>query len=90
MTPPQEHGRQGLAVERALADYDSERVRELRPRGWLAAIAGNLARNRARRNEPAFVKSVMERLAQVRGVDPDQLAQAVFNNTLKLYNITMD
>ncbi|MCG8683673.1 MAG: TatD family hydrolase [Desulfobacterales bacterium] len=47
-------------------------------------------KNKHRRNEPGFVKSVMERLAQVRGEDPDQLAKAVFNNTLKLYNIPAD
>ena len=34
---------------RALAGYDRARIRELRPRGWLAAITGNLARNRSRR-----------------------------------------
>jgi RNA polymerase sigma factor (sigma-70 family) len=34
---------------RALKGYDAVRIRELRPGGWLAAITGNLARNRARR-----------------------------------------
>ena len=29
-----------------------KRIRELRPRGWLAAIVGNLGRNRARRKRP--------------------------------------
>ncbi|WDP91303.1 MAG: TatD family hydrolase [Desulfobacter sp.] len=46
-------------------------------------------KNKFRRNEPAFVGSVMERLAQVRGADPDHLARAVFKNTLRLYNITL-
>lgn len=47
-------------------------------------------KNKHRRNEPAFVRSVMECLAQVRGEDPDQLASAVFKNTLDLYNIPPD
>lgn len=37
---------------RALAGYDAERIAALRPRGWLAAIIGNLARNQARRRQP--------------------------------------
>lgn len=37
---------------RALAGYDAVRIRELRPRGWLAAITANLARNRARKAAP--------------------------------------
>jgi RNA polymerase sigma-70 factor (ECF subfamily) len=38
---------------RALGSYPPTRRAELRPRGWLAAIVGNLARNRARRRQPA-------------------------------------
>jgi len=38
-----------LRAYRALADYPPERIRELRLRPWLAAIAVNLARNRRRR-----------------------------------------
>ncbi len=44
-------------------------------------------KNKFRRNEPAFVRSVMERLAQIRGADPEVLAQTVFDNTLRLYGI---
>ena len=42
-------------------------------------------RNKHRRNEPAFVKSVLLRLAEIRNTDPDTLAQAIFNNTQRLY-----
>jgi RNA polymerase sigma-70 factor (ECF subfamily) len=42
-----------IRAYRALADYPPKRTRELRTRGWLAAITGNLARNRARRKSPA-------------------------------------
>lgn len=40
-----------------------------------------------RRNEPAFVKSVLLKLAEVRGEVPDQLAQTVWDNTCRLYNL---
>ncbi len=42
-----------IRAYRALAGYDASRIAGLRPRGWLAAITGNLARNRARRRTPA-------------------------------------
>ena len=44
-------------------------------------------RNRHRRNEPAFVKSVLLKLAEVRQTDPEELAQVVWENTCKLYNV---
>nr|WP_319396134.1 TatD family hydrolase [uncultured Desulfobacter sp.] len=47
-------------------------------------------KNKHRRNEPAFVRSVMECLATVRKEDPDQLAAAIFKNTLNLYDIPSD
>ena len=40
-----------------------------------------------RRNEPAFVKSVLMKLAEVRNEDPDQLAQIIWDNTNRLYGI---
>ena len=44
-------------------------------------------RRRHRRNEPAFVRSVLLKLAEVRGEDPEELARAVFENTCRLYRI---
>jgi TatD DNase family protein len=44
-------------------------------------------RRRIRRNEPAFVRSVLLRLAEVRREDPEELARAVFANTCRLYRI---
>jgi TatD DNase family protein len=44
-------------------------------------------KNKTRRNEPAFVKSVLMKLAQVRQTDPDRLSCAIFNNTRQLYNV---
>ena len=44
-------------------------------------------KNRTRRNEPAFVKSVLLKLAEVRGEEPDELAMVAYENTCRLYNI---
>ena len=44
-------------------------------------------KNRTRRNEPAFVKAVMLKLAEVRKEDPEQLADTIWNNTCRLYGL---
>ena len=44
-------------------------------------------KNKTRRNEPAFVKAVLLKLAQVREQDPEQLADSVWENTCQLYGI---
>ena len=44
-------------------------------------------KNKIRRNEPAFVRSTLLKLAEVRGEDPDYLAARVWENTCRLYNI---
>jgi len=44
-------------------------------------------RRRSRRNEPAFVRSVLLKLAEVRQEDPAELARIVFENTCRLYRI---
>lgn len=44
-------------------------------------------RRRFRRNEPAFVRSVLLRLAEVRREDPEELARAVSANTCRLYRL---
>ncbi|MBW1820638.1 MAG: TatD family hydrolase [Deltaproteobacteria bacterium] len=44
-------------------------------------------KNKTRRNEPAFVKSVLLKMAEVRGEEPDDLAGVVWENTCRLYNI---
>ena len=44
-------------------------------------------KNKTRRNEPCFVKSVLQKLAGIRGTDPEQLSSAIFHNTRTLYNI---
>ncbi len=44
-------------------------------------------KNHCRRNEPAFVKSVMLKLAGVRKEEPDQLAETIWANTCRLYGL---
>jgi RNA polymerase sigma factor (sigma-70 family) len=61
---------------RALVGYDTQRIRELRPKGWLAAIANNLARNRARRRLPSTAD--LEGLAEIRADEapgPESMAE---------------
>ena len=44
-------------------------------------------KNSTRRNEPAFVKSVLLKIAEVRKEDPEELSQKIFENTCRLFNI---
>ncbi|MEW5908368.1 MAG: TatD family hydrolase [Thermodesulfobacteriota bacterium] len=44
-------------------------------------------KKRVRRNEPAFVKSVLLKLAEIRGEDPRFLANATWENTCRLFRI---
>jgi TatD DNase family protein len=44
-------------------------------------------RNKHRRNEPAFVRTVLLKLAQVRETNTEQLAAAVWSNTCRLYGL---
>jgi len=47
-------------------------------------------KKRTRRNEPAFVRSVLLKLAEVRKENPETLSGAIWQNTLRLFNITED
>ncbi len=44
-------------------------------------------KNRMRRNEPAFVKSTLLKLADVRQEDPAKLAETIWDNTCRLYRL---
>jgi TatD DNase family protein len=44
-------------------------------------------RNHARRNEPAFVRSVLLKLSEVRRQDPALLSETLWNNTCRLYRV---
>lgn len=45
-------------------------------------------KNRTRRNEPAFVRSVLLKLAQVREEDPEQLSSEVLKNSRRFYDLS--
>ena len=45
-------------------------------------------KNQTRRNEPAFVRSVLLKLAEVRSEDPGYLADKIWENTCRLYGIS--
>jgi TatD DNase family protein len=47
-------------------------------------------RNRHRRNEPAFVRTVLFKVAEVRGEDPKCLAAMVWDNTCRLFRLPAD
>ncbi len=42
---------------------------------------------RGRRNEPALVRHVLDRVAEIRGEDPQQLAETTFNNACRFYGL---
>ena len=44
-------------------------------------------KNHTRRNEPAFVRSVLLKLAMIREQDPENLSAKFWNNTCRLYGI---
>jgi len=44
-------------------------------------------KNKTRRNEPAFVKSVLLKLAEVHDIEPDELADITSSNAKRLFNI---
>jgi TatD DNase family protein len=44
-------------------------------------------RNKTSRNEPAFVRSVLYRLADARKENPEGLAEKIWSNTCRLYGI---
>jgi TatD DNase family protein len=45
-------------------------------------------KNRYRRNEPAFVRSVLVKVAQVRQENPERLAQVIWENACRLFHIS--
>ena len=64
-----------VRAHRAMAGYPADRVRELRLRPWLAAIAVNLARNRRRRYLDRHPMESLEPLTEA-GFDPRDAGHA--------------
>ncbi|MBF0573100.1 MAG: TatD family hydrolase [Desulfamplus sp.] len=46
-------------------------------------------KNKTRRNEPAFVRYVFNKLVEIKGSDAETLAQVLWQNSCKLYNIPL-
>lgn len=46
-------------------------------------------KNKFRRNEPAFVRSVLLRLAEVKDMDAEELGDIIFENTRRFYDIDL-
>lgn len=44
-------------------------------------------KNKVRRNEPAFVREVLLKVAEVRGDDPQTLSEIIWNNTTGLFHL---
>ncbi|MDQ1330622.1 MAG: TatD DNase family protein [Thermodesulfobacteriota bacterium] len=44
-------------------------------------------KNQTRRNEPAFVKSVLLKLAEIKKEDPETISARIFENTCRLFDI---
>ena len=42
---------------------------------------------RGQRNDPSFVRITLDRMAEVRGEDVGLLADALYRNALRVYNI---
>ncbi len=78
-----------IRAYRALIGYERARIAELRPRGWMAAIVTNLARNRARRRQPlpADLEGVPEQLARERD-QPEQIAER--RDSARLWRARLD
>ena len=45
---------------------------------------------RGRRNEPAFITNTLSCLAALRGVGPEQMAEALYANSLRALNVRDD
>lgn len=45
---------------------------------------------RGKRNEPSYVRLVVEEIARLRGIRPEQVAQAAYQNAIKVFNLRSD
>ena len=50
-------------------------------------LAPSPEKNQTRRNEPAFVRSVFDKVVQIRGEDPADLSATVWQNTCRLFGV---
>jgi TatD DNase family protein len=64
---------QGIPADRLLVETDAP------------YLTPTPERNKFRRNEPAFVRTILFKLASVRRQDPEILAQTIWNNTCRMF-----
>jgi len=64
-----------IRAYRALRTYDGDRIRALHLRGWLAQIALNLGRNRARAARPAIPIEAAPEIPDAVSAEPSSVAQ---------------
>ena len=50
-------------------------------------LAPSPYKNKTRRNEPAFVRSVLIKLSKIKEQEPEKLGKIIWNNTCSLFNI---
>jgi TatD DNase family protein len=74
----------GANLRKMLSQIPAERLLVETDAPYLTPVP---EKKHTRRNEPAFVKSVLLKLAQVRNEEPDQLAQIIWENTCRFYNL---
>ena len=74
----------GASLRKMISQIPAERLLVETDAPWLIPSP---EKNHTRRNEPAFVRSVLLKLAEIRNEDPAQLAQIIWDNTNRLYRI---
>jgi len=76
--------KRGANLRKMISQIPAERLLVETDAPWLTPSP---EKNHTRRNEPAFVKSVLRKLAEVRNEKPDHLAEIIWENTNRLYRI---
>ena len=78
------NNKRGHALRRMLMDIPTDRLLVETDAPYLTPTP---QRNKYRRNEPAFVRQVLMKVAEVLEEDPQQLSEQIWNNTCTLFRI---